>query len=102
MNFKETMQVHSKGTGFNAGVAKGASKSVSRFNIQLKDIDNNPITIDQLVSSNFLDLDLDSYALYIPRDELLKRNCYNWFVYLKPEEVLQQNTNISKYLLLMQ
>lgn len=70
--------------------------------IGIKDIDNNPITIDQLVSSNFLDLDLDSYALYIPRDELLKRNCYNWFVYLKPEEVLQQNTNISKYLLLMQ
>ena len=70
--------------------------------IGVKDINNKPITIDQLVSSNFLDLDLNSYALYIPRDELLKRNCYNWFVYLKPEEVLQQNTNISKYLLLAQ
>ena len=42
INFKETMQVVNKGAGFNAAsVVKGASKSVSRFNIELKDLDNN-------------------------------------------------------------
>ena len=58
------------------------------------------IDIDDLINSNYLDLNINSYGLYIPSDELLKRNKYNWFVYLKKNEVLESNTNISKYMLL--
>ena len=39
------------------------------------------------------------YYFDISKDELLKRNAYNWFVYLNSQQVLQSNTNLGKYLL---
>jgi len=47
-----------------------------------------------------LELNNNSYGLYIPKDDLLKRNAYSWFVYLNSMEVLESNTNIGKYLLI--
>lgn len=66
----------------------------------IKDDKNNIITIDSLMSSNFLKLDDNIYCVFIPRKELEKRVNYNWFTYLNMREVLTANTNISKYLLL--
>ena len=37
---------------------------------------------------------------FLPKDDLLKRNAFNWFVYLNSQQVLESNTNIGKYLLL--
>ena len=53
-----------------------------------------------LVGNSNLELDDETYALYIPKDDLLKRNAYNWFVSLNTKEVLESNTNIGKYLLI--
>ena len=68
--------------------------------IGTKDSSNKIIDLDRLLGNNYLDLNTNSYGLYIPKDELLKRNCYNWFVYLNTREVLESNTNVGKYLLL--
>lgn len=65
-----------------------------------KDKINKPIIIDNLLSNNFLEINSQAYGLYIPADELLKRTNYNWFVYLKPNEVLESETQIGKYLLI--
>ena len=61
---------------------------------------NKLIDLDKLLGSTYLDLNSNAYGLYIPREDILKRNAYSWFVYLKAEEVLESNTNIGKYLLL--
>ena len=68
--------------------------------IGTKDINNNLVTLDNLMSSTYLDLDSDIYCLYIPHNELKIRSKYNWFIYLNTNEALKTNTNISKYLLL--
>ena len=67
--------------------------------IGVKDSDNKIILLDRLMSSHYLDLNKKSYCLYIPANELLTRQAYNWFVYLNSKEVLESNTNIGKYLL---
>jgi len=56
--------------------------------------------INELKLKYNLDLNEKAYCLYIPRNELLKRNNYNYFAYLNNQEVLEANLNISKYLLL--
>lgn len=68
--------------------------------IGTKDNKNNIFQLDALLGTSKLDLNEKAYCLYIPRNDLLKRNNYNYFAYLNNEEVLEANLNISKYLLL--
>lgn len=68
--------------------------------IGTKDVDGKIIELDRLLGSTYLELNLSTYGLYIPQDDLLKRKNYNWFIYLTPPEILESNTNIGKYLLL--
>jgi hypothetical protein len=45
-----------------------------------------------------LDLDNDTVAIYIPREEILNRPKYQWFAVMKGEEILKSNLIIAKYL----
>ena len=68
--------------------------------IGTKDINNAMINLEEIMSSTFLELHANAYALYIPSNELLKRSKYNWFCKLSSKQVLEANTILSKYLLL--
>jgi len=57
------------------------------------------ILIDDLMGDQDIDLDKNAVGLYIPEHELLKRIAFGWFVRLSPEQVLESNTLIGKYLL---
>lgn len=65
-----------------------------------RDSKNKIIDLENLLGSSYLDLNINSYGLYIERKDLLKRTAYNWFVKLNTKEVLESNTNIAKYLLI--
>lgn len=66
----------------------------------VKDINNKPVGLEELLSNNYLQLHDNAFGTYIPANELLKRTAYNWFVYLTPQEVLESNTQIGKRLLI--
>ena len=68
--------------------------------IGTKNINNKLINLEDIMCSTFLELNNKCYGLYVPSDELLKRNKYNWFCKLNSKEVLEANTNLSKYLIL--
>ena len=57
------------------------------------------ILIDDLMGDQDIDLDKNAVGLYIPERELLKRIAFGWFVRLSPEQVLESNTLVGKYLL---
>ena len=67
--------------------------------IGTKNINNKLINLEDIMCSTFLELNNKCYGLYVPSDELLKRNKYNWFCKLNSREVLEANTNLSKYLI---
>ena len=69
--------------------------------IGTKDINNNIIYLEDLMSDSFLNLHSNIYCLNIPDNELTKRNKYNWFIYLDKKSILESRTNIGKYLLLV-
>ena len=57
------------------------------------------ILIDDLMGDQDVDLDKNAVGLYIPERELLKRIAFGWFIRLSPEQVLESNTLVGKYLL---
>jgi len=58
------------------------------------------ITIEDLFSETYLPLSKDSYGIYIPSEEIVKRTNYEWFSRLSKKEVLSGNTIIQKHILL--
>jgi len=66
--------------------------------IGIKDINNKPIMLEDLMENKQIVLDPKNIGLYIPHAELMKRSKYNWFCYLCAKEVLECNVFISSYM----
>tara|TARA_B110000858_G_scaffold183250_2_gene223385 strand:- start:2344 stop:3387 length:1044 start_codon:yes stop_codon:yes gene_type:complete len=64
-----------------------------------KDNSNKEILIDDLMSSLPIKLSDDCYCIVIPKDELLKRTKYNWFVRLNKNQIINSDNNISNFLM---
>lgn len=57
------------------------------------------ILLDHLMQDQYIELNEKHIGIYIPHNELLRRTNYNWFVYLKNEDVLESQIFLSKYML---
>ena len=68
--------------------------------IGTKDNKNNVLQLEELLGTSRLDINEKAYCIYIPRNDILKRNSYSYYASLSNKEVLEANVNISKYLLL--
>ena len=68
--------------------------------IGTKDNKNNVLQLEELLGTSRLDINEKAYCIYIPRNDILKRNSYSYYASLNNKEVLEANVNISKYLLL--
>ena len=68
--------------------------------IGTKTIDNQQILIDNLLSEDYIKINKKTYGIYIPQKELMSRHHYNWFLRMSPQQVLEGNMIISKYILL--
>jgi hypothetical protein len=66
----------------------------------MKDAGGKQVTLDMLMSNNFLNLSGQVQGLYIPADEILKRTAYQWFARLSAKQALASDTTIGKYLLI--
>jgi len=65
--------------------------------IGTKTIDKKPVLIEDLIQEGYLNIHPDSYGLYIPQEEILKRNKYQWFAVMSCDEILQSRMSVSKY-----
>jgi len=54
------------------------------------------VLIDDLMKETKIDFDSKMCGIYLPKDEILKRRNYEWFVRLNKVQVLSGNTIISK------
>jgi hypothetical protein len=84
----------------NQKVKQGEINVIPALLLGAKDTSGEPVGVEKLISSSYLDLDNNALGLYVPRDELAKRNAFNWFVRMSPFQALGSDTNLGKYLLL--
>ena len=68
--------------------------------IGARDLNGKPVTLEMLMSNNFLNLNGKIQGIYIPADEILKRVKYQWFARLSAKQALDSDTTIGKYLLI--
>ena len=61
--------------------------------------EKKPILIEDILSEGFLDINPNSYGVYISEEEILKRNKYQWFAVMSGENIINSRLAISKYLL---
>lgn len=64
--------------------------------IGVKDEQNRPITIDDLMQEEYLHLS-QAYGIYIPKQDLLKRTKYQWFATASKEQLYETSTVLTKY-----
>jgi hypothetical protein len=65
-----------------------------------KDTKGKTVTLEILMSNNFLNLSDRVQGLYIPADDILKRTAYQWFARLSARQALESDTTVGKYLLI--
>ena len=65
-----------------------------------KDTNGKTVTLEILMSNNFLNLSDRVQGLYIPADDILKRTAYKWFARLSARQALESDTTVGKYLLI--
>ena len=75
-----------------------ANKIESEF-IGVRDYEGKPVTVDQLMSDEKIDLHERSIGVLLPSQELLERIKYGWFVRMDIDQVLKSKTNIGRFLL---
>lgn len=68
--------------------------------IGIKTVKNKPILLDNLFEESPLDINKQAYGLYIPQDDLLKRNQFNWFCSLEPEEIPTITAVLGRYFMM--
>jgi len=63
-------------------------------------IDGEPVTIETLLEDNYISFYVNMYGIWIPAHSILKRRKYEWFARLSPQQVLESNFILAKYMLL--
>ena len=81
-------------------IQKNEINLIPAVEIGVKDMNDDPITIDVLMSQNYINLYTNANGILIPANEILNRTNYEWFARLSPEQVLKSDTIIGKYILL--
>ena len=67
----------------------------------VKDKNGKEILIDNLLGESSLNLCMESLlCIYIPDKDILKRTKYQWFSRLNHVQILEGNTQLSKFFLL--
>jgi len=82
-------------------INKGEMNMIPADVLGIQDATGKQITLEVLMSNNFLNLSGNVHGLYIPADEILKRLQYQWFARLSAKQALASDTTIGKYLLIV-
>lgn len=76
-----------------------ALSTIPAEELGVKTTTNKPVLLEELLADIDIPLSPTTAGLYIPDQEILKRSKFQWFARLSPNQVLESNTLIGKYLL---
>jgi len=77
-------------------VNSGMMSLISGNLIGMKTNEGSVILLDDLLKETNIDFDRQMFGVYLPKDELLKRRNYEWFVRSNKVQIVAGNSNISK------
>lgn len=70
---------------------------VSGMDVGIKTTNEQPVTIDNLLSENYINFYSKLYGIWIPASQILKRTSYEWFARMSAKQIFQSNFILAKY-----
>lgn len=84
---------------FDKQIKEGNCGIIKAEYLGVKKDDENPVTVEDLMGDGAIDISNKAVGIYVPGDELLVRRHFGWFVRMSPDQVLESNTQVGKYIL---
>jgi hypothetical protein len=80
-------------------IEDGNVNMINGMEIGVKNLEDQPILLEDLLSDNYIDFYSNMYGILIPARDILKMRKYEWFSRLSTKQALQANTILSKYMI---
>jgi hypothetical protein len=65
-----------------------------------KTVDEEPVTVDTLLSEDYINFYPKMYGIWIPAEQILSRRKFEWFARMSPQQIFQGNFILAKYIVL--
>lgn len=83
-----------------ARVNQGLINVIRGRDVGVKDMEDKPVLLENLMSQNYIDFYPQMYGIWIPSEQILSRRQYEWFARLSATQALEADTILSKYMVL--
>ena len=95
-------------TEFLGDIDRWCNKRISLKKLRLipgtdigtKTIDEAPVTVDTLLSEDYIHFYPKMYGIWIPAEQILKRLKFEWFARMSLEQIFKGNFILAKYIVL--
>jgi hypothetical protein len=85
----------------NKRIVNKRLRLISGTDIGTKTINEETVTVDVLLSEDYLQFYPKMYGIWIPADQILKRVKFEWFARMSPQQIFQGNFILAKYIVLV-
>ena len=84
----------------NEKITKGKVRLIPGTDVGTRSVDDQPITVETLLSDDYIHFYGKMYGIWIPDQMILKRRHYEWFARMSPEQIFQSQFILAKYIVL--
>jgi hypothetical protein len=84
----------------NKRIEKKRMRLIPGTDVGTKTVDEGPVTVDTLLSEDYIHFYPKMYGIWIPAEQILKRVKYEWFARMSPQQIFQGNFILAKYIVL--
>ena len=84
----------------NKRITEKQLRLIPGTDVGTKTVDEEAVIVDNLLAEDYIHFYPKMYGIWIPADQILKRNKFEWFVRMSPEQIFQGNFILAKYIVL--
>ena len=84
----------------NKRISNKRIRLIPGTDVGTKTVDEEPVTVDTLLSEEYIYFYPKMYGIWIPAEHILKRRKFEWFARMSPEQIFQGNFILAKYIVL--
>lgn len=77
-------------------VNNGAINLIGSDLVGTKDMEGDTVLLEHLLGEKKIEFNKNMFGVYIPKDELLKRNKYQWFTRMSKVQIISSNVILGK------
>ena len=84
----------------NDKIIKGKMRLIPGTDVGTRTVDDEPVTVETLLSDDYIHFYGKMYGIWIPDKMILKRRNYEWFARMSPEQIFESQVILAKYMVL--